>query len=130
MAPLRRALRVLATAWLCGQVVCLSATPAALCLEAARNMAATACTCANGVDHASCPMHHSTSTKPRSKSECSCRGAADPDTAVLVAIIGPTAVMPGEIALDTLRSASTLAPESTPYLPGPILVPDGPPPRF
>jgi len=128
MALVRRALRSLAAVCVCCQVVGYAASPVVLCFDGAHDSAAPDCTCAHG-DHTTCPMHHSAPTTPRSKSDCSCKSTADPASAILVAIVGPTAVMPDRVALDAPRSASALDRESRHHLQPAVAGPDGPPPR-
>jgi hypothetical protein len=111
------------------QIVSLTASPVALCLEALHASAGLECTCGHGGDHAMCPMHHTTSAKPQSKSDCSCRSTADPNAAVLVGLVGSPAVMPERIDFDTHVSMSVLVSASFQHLLNPIVGPDGPPPR-
>jgi hypothetical protein len=112
----------------CCQIIGLTASPVALCLEALHASAGVECTCGRG-DHAMCPMHHPTPAQPRSKSDCSCRSTADPNAAVLIGLVGSLAVMPERVDVDTPLSVSPLLSASSQRLPNPIVGPDGPPPR-
>jgi hypothetical protein len=121
-------LRSAAAFCFCCQIIGLTASPVALCLEASHASAGVECTCGHG-DHATCPMHHPTPAKPRSKSDCSCRSTTDPNAALLIGLIGSLAVMPERVDFDTQLSMSSLLSASLQHLANPIVGPDGPPPR-
>jgi hypothetical protein len=129
MTRLRRMLRSATAFCFCCQIIGLTASPVALCLEASHASAGLECTCGHGGDQTICPMHHSTPARPRSKSDCSCRSTADPNAAVLVGLLGSLAVMPERVDYDTQLSMSGLLSVSSQHLPNPIVGPDGPPPR-
>src|SRR5260221_499599 len=128
MTRLRRMLRSATAFCFCCQIIGLTASPIALCLEMSYASAGLECTCGHG-DHAMCPMHHPAPAKPRSKSDCSCRSTADPNAAVLVGLVGSPAVMPERIDFDTQLSMSVVLSVSFQHLLSPIVGPDGPPPR-
>jgi hypothetical protein len=65
----------------------------------------------------------------QSTSDCCCKNTADPAAAILIAIVGPNAVMPQRMALDIPRSAAAMHRESARHLAAIVLAPDGPPPR-
>ena len=122
---LRRSTQLLSSLLICCQAVTLTVSSFALGLSASSGPAAVACTCIHS-DHARCAMEHPAS---QSKSDCCCRSTADPAAAILIAIVGPNAVMPQRIALEIPRSACALNRESAEHLAAIVLAPDGPPPR-
>jgi hypothetical protein len=113
----------------CCQIIGLTASPVALCLEASYAATDVECTCGHGGEHAMCPVHHTTPAQPRSKSDCSCRSTADPNAAILFGLVGSIAVMPERVDFDMPLSESRLLSASSHHLPNPIVGPDGPPPR-
>jgi hypothetical protein len=86
------------------------------------------CTCPHPGDHATCPMHHP-APKSNSKSDCSCRGTADPPFELVEAVVGPTAVVPDRIVFAAPFTPSSFDASHTPQLLSVVLTPDGPPPR-
>ena len=119
----RRRLALVACGWLCVQLSVLTAAPASLFAHEAQAADALACTCVH-TGTAECPMHH-----PAKKSGCECRNTTDPDTASLVSLIGPIAVLaaapqqlaPPAIAKSPIRPITQFIDFVAP--------PDGPPPR-
>jgi len=123
---MRRALARVAAGWLVCQIGLLALTPSALCLSLKARGAEASCTCAH-VEGPVCPMHRpSASVDPKG---CSCRGATDPQTVALAALIGPSAVLPPSVAAaNLLVTSSTLG--NSPTDPVDVtLVPEAPPPR-
>jgi hypothetical protein len=127
MTRFRRALRILSGLWLCCQTASLAAASVVLDLEAPAGAVAVECTCALG-DHDACPMHHPAHS-PGSPSNCRWKNSRDPAAAIVIVIVGPSAVVPRRIVLDTPRSASVWHHAPDRRVVSTILAPDGPPPR-
>jgi len=129
MRRVRRILSALTTVWVCCHAAGLIASPLAVCVDELHQSADTECTCAHGGDHATCPMHHSAPARSSSKSNCSCKSTADPHEAIVVAIVGPIAVVVQRAEFDEPFCVSTLTADSARHLQSAPLAPDGPPPR-
>ncbi|HZT75295.1 MAG TPA: hypothetical protein VFA27_01460 [Vicinamibacterales bacterium] len=110
--------------WLIGQAASVAAISRAAC-DAVRADAPAACTCSHA-GSGECPMHHAHRAQA---SRCSCRGSDSGAASAMLAMFGPSAVMPSAAgAASPVRDAivASAAADAPCHRPS---VPDPPPPR-
>lgn len=123
MMRLRRALGLLAGAWLFCQVATVTTVPLLFWVHSPD--ALLACTCPEGAE-STCPMHHQ--TPPESK-HCLMRSINDAGAIALSSLLGPVGLMPARTPATVLVLAGTPAfATNAVATPSPV-PPDPPPPR-
>ena len=110
--------------WLVGQTASAAALSSAVCGAASAD-APTVCTCSHA-DGGECPMHH---TRPAPASRCSCRSSGSDAVGAMLALFGPSAIMPPASGAAPLVPEATVAPAAPAARCHRPSVPDPPPPR-
>jgi len=110
------------------QLVSMTASPVAICVDLSSQAEGGACTCAHP-EAKECPMHHQVPGKSKPKSDCACRSTTDPASAVLSSLFGPAALVPEAREYSASVSSSHLPRAASVQPRGWLIVPDSPPPR-
>jgi hypothetical protein len=126
MIRLRRALGLIAAAWLLCQTVTLGVAPCFFACRIAGDVDLVECTCGHGAD-AICPMHHhSNGSAPR---HCAIRSTSDEGAAMLASVFGLLGFLPQDTPGTILTSAERITPDTSSRGIDRPAPPDPPPPR-
>jgi len=126
MSRIRQRLAWVICGWLSCQLAALTLAPVSIFAASSHSDSIT-CTCVHGHDgpDAYCPMHHPT----KSKSGCEYRNTTDPDTATIVSLLGPIAVLATAPFHAAPPPITRFPAYSITRFIGFVAPPDGPPPR-
>ena len=124
MGRLRRHIAWVVSGWLCCQLTLLTAAPLSMFTNAPQAADPITCVCVHG-ENARCPMHHPAKPTP----DCQCRNATNPDSAAIVTLLGPIAVLADAPAHETTLAITQLPNHPITSFVSLATPPDGPPPR-